>query len=38
MNPIISLAKTGKMSASDINGKITFYDSDDIISLKIKKA
>ena len=38
MNPIISLAKSGKMSASDPSGKITFDDSDDDIALKIKKA
>lgn len=38
MNPIISLAKSGKMSASDVNGKISFTDSDTEIQLKIKKA
>lgn len=35
MNPIISLAKNGKMSASDPNSKLSFTDSDDIIAEKI---
>lgn len=38
MTPIISLAKNGKMSASDNNGKISLTDSDAEIELKIKKA
>lgn len=38
MNPIISLAKSGKMSASDINGKISFADSEELIRVKIEKA
>lgn len=38
MNPIISLNKTGKMSASDKTGKISLDDSDDLICEKITKA
>jgi tyrosyl-tRNA synthetase len=38
MNPIVSLAKTGKMSASDIHGKINFTDDESMIQQKIKKA
>lgn len=38
MNPIISLSKSGKMSASDPNGKIALTDSDISIRDKIKKA
>lgn len=38
MNPIISLSKTGKMSASDANSKIGFMDSDTLIESKIGKA
>ncbi|CAH6418181.1 Tyrosyl-tRNA synthetase [uncultured virus] len=38
MNPIISLSKSGKMSASDVNEKITFEDSEDEIITKIKEA
>lgn len=42
MNPILSLTKPkgllNKMSSSDPNGKITFYDTDELIASKIKKA
>lgn len=38
MNPIISLTKVGKMSASDVNGKIAFMDTREMITDKIKRA
>jgi tyrosyl-tRNA synthetase len=38
MNPIISLNQTNKMSASDLNGKINFTDTLEMIERKIKKA
>lgn len=38
MNPIVSLSKTGKMSASDSNGKISFTDDEATIATKISKA
>lgn len=38
MNPIVSLTKTGKMSASVANSKISFDDDDEIVSEKISKA
>lgn len=38
MNPIISLNKTGKMSSSDCNGKISFEDTDEMICEKIQKS
>jgi len=38
MNPIISLTKSGKMSASEAQNKISLNDSDNDIILKINKA
>jgi tyrosyl-tRNA synthetase len=38
MNPIISLNKTGKMSSSDANGKISLEDTDEMICEKIQKS